>query len=192
MNNTATTLSPSNLSAFTEENFKNELKLNEELVKKCQKLMNELDRLKTKAVLSQSLNNLHFSASKSGCGPSIPSKIEPEKTPFYNYGLDYLENPPSVYKLSGDLSTFDEHDIEFNSFLPQRVLSDYLENQKKKYIDELSNKDLIKNNFVDGVTKSLPKPPKKWVKFVDEEGDEYFYNTITGISQWKRPDKYED
>jgi hypothetical protein len=191
---------------FTEEDFKNALELNKELAKntpeKNQKLLSELDRLEAEAVFSQSINQ--------GQNRHEPIKVEPvrkpepEKKPFYNYNLYFRsENPPNMYKLSGDLSTFDEHDIEFNSFLPQRVLNDYLENQRKKYIDELSNKDLLKNPFVerkekpteDPITTNedqyVPKPPPKWKKFTDKEGDVYYYNVVTKVTQWEKPDEFE-
>ncbi len=132
---------------------------------------------------------------------------EPKKKPYRDYGLHRLhglyfhsKNSPNVYKLSGDLLTFDKQDIEFNNRLPQRILNNYLCNQKKKYIDELTNKDIqkskkskdelvgrIEEEFVE-----IPKPPPKWRKFADKDGDIYYYNLVTKVSQWSKPDNFKD
>lgn len=216
------------VTTFTEEDFRNAMELNRELAKNSpernKKLMDELERLETEALMCQTLRN-EFEKGRPRTEPSNPfvgvqdpshtqpKKPEPEKKSFYNYNVFFRsEEPPSVYKLSGDLSSFNEQDIEFNNILPQRVLNDYLENQRKKCIDELSNKDLLKKPFVEPkkeprskdelagrideefmeVPKPPPKPPKKWIRYIDSDGDEYFLNVITGVTQWKRPDNFEE
>jgi hypothetical protein len=176
---------------FTEDDFKNSSERNK-------KLMSELEHLKE---LEDLLN--------------IPKKTKPivknvtpkeiQKNPFYSLYFR-SENPPNIYKLSGNLSTFDKQDVDFNSALPERILSDYLENQKKKYIDELSNKDLIMKPFIEKPSKDelvgkiedellhsdedIPKPPSKWKEYVDKDGDTYYYNVLTKVTQWERPEYF--
>jgi hypothetical protein len=195
------------VTSFTEEDFKNALELNKELAKnsveKNQKLLSELDRLET------------------GCGkwgraskhePVVsheerPLKPDTTKKSFYNYGVFFKsEEAPGVYKLSGDLSTFDQQDLMFNQNLPQRELSDYLELQRRKCIDELSNKDLLKNpfvsrkeqepvpkiKFVDDSLLNIPKPPPKWKKYTDKDGDVYYFNVKTKATQWDKPEEYDE
>lgn len=183
------------VTSFTEEDFKNATELKRELDKnrsECnKKMMDELTK--------------QFSQTE-------VKKPEPEKNPFYSYNVFFRsEEAPGVYKLSGDLSSFNEQDLEFNNILPQRVsdyLSDYLESQKKKCIDELSNKDLLKRPFIEPKEETrskdelagrldeefteVPKPPLKWKKFTDKDGDVYYYNLVTKTSQWNRPDEFED
>lgn len=180
------------VTSFTEEDFKNAPEL---------KLTSELERLKEEAVFIQSL----------GKRPELqePKPLKPAsaRKPFHNYGLFFRsEDSPDVYKLSGDLSTFDERDIQFNNNLPQRVLNDYLEHERKKCIDELSNKDLLKTPFLtkketktkdelvgilDEDLLEVPKPPPKWKKFADKDGDVYYYNIVTKVTQWNKPDNFE-
>jgi hypothetical protein len=196
---------------FTEEDFRNALELNKELAKnsleKNQKLISELDRIEAEAVCLQSLNQCEHRPVYEPPKATI-SKQEPAKKPFHNYGLFFRsETSPSVYKLSGDLSTFDEQDIEFNNCFPQRVVTDFLEQQRKQYIDELSNKDLLKAPFVQKKEKSkdelvgkmdfdpvevVPKPPPKWRKFTDKEGDTYYFNVVSKVTQWDKPEEFEE
>jgi len=128
------------------------------------------------------------------------AKKEPVKNTFYNVYYR-SENPPNVYKLCGDFSTFDQRDIEFNNSLAPKMADDF-QNQKLMYAIKLSQKDIQKNPFIRKEivlekvvecqeTQEVPKPPPKWKKFVDSDNDVYYYNVITKECQWEKPENFE-
>jgi hypothetical protein len=37
-----------------------------------------------------------------------------------------------------------------------------------------------------------PPPPPKWKKYTDKDGDAYYYNMISGLTQWTKPANFSD
>jgi hypothetical protein len=121
-------------------------------------------------------------------------KTPPSKNNFYKNQCFRSEEPPNPYKLSGELTSFDNGEIQQNQSLTNRLYRDYLESQRNECISKLSDKDLKKKPFIkmESIIETTgnfetPKPPPKWIEYKDKDGDTYYYNIVTKVTKWEKP-----
>lgn len=144
------------------------------------------------------------------------AKNVPTKKPFYEQAFVFRSKDcPRVYKLNGDTTTFDEGDIIANHALKPKEYVDDFDYLRKQYLSGLTDKDMSFSHHplnpprckkqekeddeilidVESHKESqedTPKPPPKWKKYIDKDGDYYYYNVLTKLTQWNKPDNFND
>ena len=190
-----------------------------ESVRECMKVFNETldERLKPRDIYvteyaknAKNVNELNVPVIRYKFNVDKISLDKSKKKPFYNVNMYYHSvEAPNIYKLSGGCSTFDESEKCFNNALPNKEEMDDQEIMRNELRKFLSTKDIKKKPFGSQVAsqssteepvkepvkepiKEAPKPPPKWEKYIDSEGDVYYYNIKTGQTQWNVPEELQE